>query len=257
VRGRPHNARCRTSNFVVVPAKILMVFRASTGITMTAISRACCLAVAGAELDRVEIFASGVSHTPSGNPRIASIRSFISLAPFEEPTVQAADDCLSAAMILPTPKLFESRNGIRSFRCSGICDYTAPDSCCCSPGRFDYCFHKQAIAPWLKPKTNGRHQRIVATSLIWFKPGLCECREPDQLRWSLSVANRASRQISRIFLAIPAGLEPATRGVEIRYSIQLSYGTVGVTYRTISIACSISKIRFPGIRPNHFPGVGD
>jgi hypothetical protein len=35
--------------------------------------------------------------------------------------------------------------------------------------------------------------------------------------------------MTREKLAIPAGLEPATRGVEIRYSIQLSYGTVFVT----------------------------
>jgi hypothetical protein len=38
------------------------------------------------------------------------------------------------------------------------------------------------------------------------------------------------RAIARRNLAIPAGLEPATRGVEIRYSIQLSYGTVSFVH---------------------------
>jgi hypothetical protein len=41
----------------------------------------------------------------------------------------------------------------------------------------------------------------------------------DDERWRMMAARN---------LAIPAGLEPATRGVEIRYSIQLSYGTVRV-----------------------------
>ena len=112
----------------------------------------CACTTAVASIKGRFVVAQGGSHTPSCNPCIGSIRAFISRAPFEEPTVQPADDSLSAAMILPTPKLFESRNGIRSLRCSGICDYTAPDPCRCSPRRFDHCFNKQGIAPWSSRK---------------------------------------------------------------------------------------------------------
>jgi hypothetical protein len=40
--------------------------------------------------------------------------------------------------------------------------------------------------------------------------------------------NLLKKHKSKSGVAIPAGLEPATRGVEIRYSIQLSYGTVAM-----------------------------
>jgi hypothetical protein len=50
---------------------------------------------------------------------------------------------------------------------------------------------------------------------------------------------RACRCAAEGLVAIPAGFEPATHGVEIRYSIQLSYGTIQRSDRGAFIALPI------------------
>jgi hypothetical protein len=53
-------------------------------------------------------------------------------------------------------------------------------------------------------------------------------------------------------VAIPTGFEPVTHGVEIRYSIQLSYGTVGNIHTIANM-----KNQLPGrARSQPFSGAG-
>jgi hypothetical protein len=52
-------------------------------------------------------------------------------------------------------------------------------------------------------------------------------------------AKTSKKRFTGTKVAIPAGFEPATHGVEIRYSIQLSYGTIRRPDRAAFIALPI------------------
>src|ERR1700730_19269645 len=69
--------------------------------------------------------------------------------------------------------------------------------------------------------------------LLFPGPNTCRCERPGRTGgpvWVVSPEYSKSQPVrtaaDKTRLAIPAGFEPATHGVEIRYSIQLRYGTV-------------------------------
>ena len=91
------------------------------------------------------------------------------------------------------------------------------------------------------PRLVMRRNGADATPYGWLRP-----RDAPSSRvqfFSGEICHAEHRAVGRV--AVPAGFEPATRGVEIRYSIQLSYGTV---WASPAGPCSTANMKNPPLR---------